>query len=156
MSATGLDVFDHSIQTTNIWLDEIIEQIGPDRKTAWKLLSAVLQTLRDRLSADLAAHLAAQLPLVIRGTYYDHYEPERQPSTLTAKEEFLSEVKARLIGARSLSAEIAVKAVFAMLNNHLSLGLVWKVREALPGSIRKLWQVDPQLEVEISLADPAR
>ncbi len=46
MSANGLEVFDKTIQTTNIWLNEIMEQIGPDRHVAWKVLSAVLQAAR--------------------------------------------------------------------------------------------------------------
>jgi hypothetical protein len=34
--ATGLEAFDKSIQTTNIWLNEIMEDIGPDRPgTCW-------------------------------------------------------------------------------------------------------------------------
>ena len=49
MSATGLEVFDKSIQTTNIWLDEIMEDMGPDRQLAWHLLGGVLRTMRDRL-----------------------------------------------------------------------------------------------------------
>ena len=32
MSTTGLDVFDHRLRTTNTWLDEISDRIGPDRK----------------------------------------------------------------------------------------------------------------------------
>ena len=51
MAATGLDVFDKTLQTTNIWLDEIMEVIGPDRQVAWHTLGAVLRPLRDRLSA---------------------------------------------------------------------------------------------------------
>src|SRR5690606_34415686 len=47
MSATGLEVFDKSIQTTNIWLDDIMEDIGPDRQLAWQILGAVLRTMRD-------------------------------------------------------------------------------------------------------------
>ena len=46
MSATGLDVFDKTVQTTNIWLDEIMARMGPDRHVAWHLLGAVLRSLR--------------------------------------------------------------------------------------------------------------
>jgi hypothetical protein len=49
MSATGLDVFDKTLQTTHVWLDEISEALGPDRKLAWKVLSVVLHKLRDRM-----------------------------------------------------------------------------------------------------------
>ena len=59
MSATGLEVFDKSIQTTNIWLDEIMEDMGPDRQLAWHLLGAVLRTMRDRLPSGSARAIAA-------------------------------------------------------------------------------------------------
>ena len=67
MSATGLDVFDKTLQTTNIWLDEIMADIGPDRHVAWHVLGTVLRALRDRVSVELGAHFAAQLPILIRG-----------------------------------------------------------------------------------------
>lgn len=47
MSATGLDVFDKTLQTTNIWLDEVTAEVGPDRKVAWHALGAVLRALAD-------------------------------------------------------------------------------------------------------------
>ena len=64
MSATGLKVFDKTLQTTNIWLEEITEVLGPDRQLAWKALSVVLHKLRDRMPLELSAHLAAALPLL--------------------------------------------------------------------------------------------
>lgn len=66
MSATGLDVFDKTLQTTHIWLDQITARIGPDRQLAWKVLSIVLRQLRDRLPVELAAHLSAELPILVR------------------------------------------------------------------------------------------
>src|SRR5947209_19606482 len=81
MSATGLEVLDKSLQTTNIWLKEImqIEAVGPDRQLAWRVLGAVLHTLRDRLAVDQVAHLGAELPIVIRGLYYDQWHPAGKP-----------------------------------------------------------------------------
>ena len=81
MSANGLDVFDKTLQTTNIWLNEIMERVGPDRQVAWKVLATVLHKLRDRLPVELAAHLGAQLPLLVRGVYYDRFEPRRRETT---------------------------------------------------------------------------
>jgi uncharacterized protein (DUF2267 family) len=54
MSATGLDVFDKTLQTTNAWLNEIMSDLGPDRHIAWHVLGAVLRTTRDRLPIGLA------------------------------------------------------------------------------------------------------
>jgi uncharacterized protein (DUF2267 family) len=59
MSATGLDAFDKTLQTTNIWLQEIMEELGPDGQRAYKVLRGVLHALRDRLTIDEAAHLGA-------------------------------------------------------------------------------------------------
>ena len=83
MSATGLDVFDKTLQTTNSWLDEISQTLGPDRKLAWKVLSIVLHKLRDRIPVDLSAHLGAELPLLVRGTYYD--QPDREGAARVAR-----------------------------------------------------------------------
>ncbi|HET6161687.1 MAG TPA: DUF2267 domain-containing protein, partial [Dongiaceae bacterium] len=87
MSTTGLDVFDKSLQTTNIWLKEICDELGPDRQVAWHVLGAGLRALRDRLEPDLAAHLAAELPLVVRGAYYDRYRPSEQPRLTRSRAE---------------------------------------------------------------------
>jgi hypothetical protein len=78
MTATGLEVFDKT-QTTNIWLDEIMAELGPDRQVAWKVLSVVLHKLRDRILTGLSTHLGAELPLLVRGVYYDQFEPSKQP-----------------------------------------------------------------------------
>jgi hypothetical protein len=53
MATTGLDVFDKSLQTTNIWLDEVMAEIGPDRQVAWHVLGTVLRALRDRVPKEL-------------------------------------------------------------------------------------------------------
>lgn len=142
MSATGLDIFDKTIQTTNIWLDEIVDQIGPDRQLAWKILSTVLHKLRDRLQPELAAHLGAQLPLIVRGAYYDLYEPARQPTDFKTREQFVEEVASWLSDVRPVDPAEAIGAVFAVLGRHISAGQVEKVRQALPHSIRLLWPVE--------------
>jgi len=139
MSATGLDVFDRTIQATNIWLDEITDVIGPDRHTAWKVLSTVLHKLRDRLQPDLAAHLAAQLPLLVRGAYYDRYEPAKQPTDLHTAQEFVDEVARWLADTRPIDPNLAITAVFDVLGRHVSSGEIDKVRHALPQGIRDLW-----------------
>ncbi|ODA67141.1 hypothetical protein A7A08_01887 [Methyloligella halotolerans] len=71
MSATGLEVFDKTLQTTNSWLNEIGETVGPDKQNSYHALRAVLFALRDRLPPEESAHLASQLPTLVRGIYYD-------------------------------------------------------------------------------------
>jgi uncharacterized protein (DUF2267 family) len=139
MSATGLAVFDKTLQTTNIWLDEIMERVGPDRQVAWKVLSTVLHKLRDLLTVESAAHLSAQLPLLVRGVYYDQYEPARQPVKCRTREEFVAEVAEWLADIRPVDPETAIVAVFDVLSRHLDRGQVQKIQGVLPEPIRAIW-----------------
>ena len=141
MSATGLEVFDRTLQTTHIWLDDIKEMLGPDRQVAWKVLSVVLRKLRDRLPIELAANLGAQLPLLVRGAYYDQFEPQRQPMKLD-RDRFVAEVGNGLSDSRPIDAEEAVRAVFVVLSSHLPQGQIAKVQHALPEPFWPLWQPD--------------
>jgi uncharacterized protein (DUF2267 family) len=143
MSATGLEVFDRTLQATNIWLDEIMAVIGPDRHAAWKVLSVVLHKLRDRLPVEVAAHLSAQLPLLVRGVFYDQYQPAKQPTRVRNFDEFVGEVQAWLRDARPIDAKEATRAVFAVLSRHLAEGEIDKVKDVLPESIRAAFDSAP-------------
>jgi len=145
MSATGLDVFDRTLQTTNIWLNEISDAIGPDKQVAWKVLSTVLHKLRDRLPIELAAHLGTQLPLLIRGVYYDQFEPGKQHKPCHTAEEFSAEVAKWLTDMRPVDPNAAVAVVFGVLSRHISEGQIAKVKHVLPKGIRAAWEnIDAQ------------
>ena len=138
MSATGLNVFDKTIQTTNIWLDEIMADIGPDRQVAWHTLGAVLRTLRDRLPPDLAAHLGAQLPLLVRGSFYDQYEPAATPEKLCDLDPFLEQIADELKFTRPVNVRDALQIVCNVLAKHVEKGQMDKVWQALPQDIRQV------------------
>ena len=116
-----------------------MDRLGPDRQLAWKALSVVLHKLRDRLPLELSAHLGAQLPLLVRGIYYDQFEPGRIPADCRSPEEFTEEVAEWLSDARPVDPADAIAAVFGVLERHLSEGQVAKIRGALPKGIRMLW-----------------
>lgn len=142
MAATGLDVFDKTLQTTNIWLNGISQDIGPDRQLAWHVLGVVLRALRDRLTVEDAAHLSAELPMLVRGAFYEQYPPARQPLTIRSRSEFVERVADRLHDVRPLNPEEAITAVFRQLSRHVPKGQIEKTREALPAEIRELWPTE--------------
>jgi uncharacterized protein (DUF2267 family) len=73
---TGLDIFDSTIQKTNLWLKDMLEELGwEDRHKAYQGLRFPLHALRDCLTVEEAVQLAAQLPLLIRGVYYEGWKP---------------------------------------------------------------------------------
>jgi uncharacterized protein (DUF2267 family) len=142
MSATGLDVFDKTLQTTNTWLDEITGELGPDRHLAWHALAAVLHALRDRLPLEVAVHLGAQLPLLVRGVYYDQWHLGGDVERYRSLEEFLERIGRGLQTTRPVSTLKAAQAVFAVLARHITDGQLDKVRGALPEDIRALSDLD--------------
>lgn len=145
MSTNGLEVFDKTLETTHIWLKEIIEDVGHERHVAWHVLSVVLQRVRDRLPLPLAAHLGAQLPTLIRGVYYDQFDPGRLPGHRMTRDEFIEDVADGLRDTRPIDPLVAIGAVFGVLSRHVSEGQIRKVCDALPRSIRSLWQEGERL-----------
>jgi uncharacterized protein (DUF2267 family) len=139
MSATGLEVFDRTLQITNTWLDEVMATLPRDRKLAWHILGSVLRTIRDRVPVNLAAHLGAQLPLLVRGTYYDQWRPSETPKAWRSADEFLSIISAELSSQKPVDAKDAAQAVFRVLNHHVDPNQVEKVRHALPEDVQALW-----------------
>jgi uncharacterized protein (DUF2267 family) len=139
MGATGLEVFDTTIQTTNRWLKEIMETTGPDRRRAYHVLTAVLHALRDRLTVDEVAHLGAQLPVLVRGLYYDQWHPAGKPERLRHKDEFLTAVAEELDDIGPINPERATRAVLAVLEHHIALGEIEDVRGIMPSRLRELW-----------------
>ncbi len=139
MPSTGLEVIDRTVQTTNIWLSEIQEEIGPDRKRAYHALRAVLHALRDRLSPEQAAHLAAQMPLLVRGVFFESWRPAGKPERVRSLDEFLARVDDELKGIRPTGADAAARAVLRTLSRHISPGEIDQIRATLPQEIQNFW-----------------
>jgi uncharacterized protein (DUF2267 family) len=143
MSATGLAVFDETIQKTNAWLKEIAQVLGSDRHRAYQALRAVLHCLRDRLTINEAAQLGDQLPMLVRGIYYEAWHPAGKPEKIRTREEFLARIATHLSHA-PIEPEDAAGAVFQVLENHVASCEVSDVIQVLPQEIRALW---PQAHV---------
>lgn len=139
MSAQGLDVFDKTLQTTHIWLNEIGDQLIPDRQLSWRVLGVVLRAVRDRLPTDLSAHLGAELPLLIRGAYYDQFRPSAQPADIRDLDAFIERIAAELSDARPVDSRDALRAVLATLSRHIPRGQIEKVMQSLPRDVRDFW-----------------
>ena len=140
MTTTGLDAFDRTVQTSNRWLKELGELLGwQDRHGAYLAFRATMHALRDRLPMEEMVHLGAQLPLLLRGTYYDGWDPEAQPLRLRRKDDFLALIVERFRSTDPVDAEHVARAVFAMLANRVSAGEIDDVTHMLPEEIRDLW-----------------
>jgi len=109
-----------------------------------------VRALRDRLPLEEASHLGAQLPLLIRGVYYDQWQPEVQPTRERHQEEFLARVADELTDVRPVNVKDAVQAVFKVLARHIAEGQARKVAGALPAEIRALWPSPDEAAASLS------
>jgi uncharacterized protein (DUF2267 family) len=140
MSLTGLAAFDSTIHTTNQWLHELNAELNwMDRHRTFHVLRAVLHALRDRLSVDAAAALGAQLPMLVRGFYYEGWHPHGKPLKERKKEEFLAHVAADFKEDLRLDPEAVTRAVFRLLAQHVSTGEIEAIKHTLPAELRELW-----------------
>lgn len=140
MGELGLDVIDRTVHDTNVWLKEIAEEMGhPDRQMAYHALRGVLFTLRDRLTVEEACQFASQLPLMIRGVFFEGYRPAGKPEKYRDRDEWLQRVSRELQQSGGENPEKATRAVFAVIDKHVTRGERDDVRQMLPESIRNLW-----------------
>lgn len=138
---TAFPVFDKTIQKTMIIIDDVsIEGKFHDREQAFKALRGTLHTLRDRLPVNLTAQIAAQLPILLSGFYYEGWKPAATPRKDRSQEEFLEHIQEYLSDkAPQMSAMHVAQTVFKVLSKHLSEGQVEDILKALPEELRELW-----------------
>jgi uncharacterized protein (DUF2267 family) len=112
-----------------------------DRKTAYVALRTVLHALRDRLPLAPAVGLGAQLPLLLRGVYYDGWQPgsNGKPEHVRNLDEFLRGIEGAASPA-DLDGEMASRAVFHVLEQHLDPNETEKIIHLLPRHIQQLWR----------------
>lgn len=137
---TNVPQLDRSVHKTNAWLADLDEAFGwDDRERTYKALRSVLQALRDRLEVDEATQLAAQLPLLVKGVFYDGWNPTDLPVTIRSRDEFLDRIL-ESYGDRDFSdPQHVTETVFRHLDSHVSEGEIADVKATLPEEIRTLW-----------------
>jgi uncharacterized protein (DUF2267 family) len=146
MSFTGVQSLDRSIDKTNVWLADIADGFGTtDRRLAYRVMRAWLHTLRDRLTVEVAAHFAAQLPELVRGVFYDGWSPSRVPVKYD-RGEYLARF-ARDARVHQNDVGKAAALVTAAARRHMSNGVVDEAIGLLPAHIREL--------LEPATAEPA-
>jgi len=140
MSDNSLAVVDHTVQQTNIWLKKLVEEHHlQSRHQAYSALRAVLHALRDRLTSEQAVHLGAQLPLLIRGIYYEGWRVNHKPLGIKRVDEFAEHVAKELPPNFPRDPVGVSEAVFDLLAQELDPGEIHKVIGELPVPLRSLW-----------------
>ncbi len=123
-----------TLHTTDLWLCDLMADLGwQDRTRAYRALQVVLHALRDRLPLEAVAALGSQLPLLVRGMYYEGWSPSGTPPRESEKQAFLSQIATAFRNNPEVDPERLAWAVFKVLK-----------RYAPSGEIRNEWLILPR------------
>ena len=141
MNGSILEVFDASLQKAQVWLNKLASELGWEERpqNACLALRAALHALRDRLTIEEAVHLGAQLPILIRGVYYEGWKLTGKPVKERHKSDFLDHIAHVFRDDETVDPEKVMRAVFKVLNRHVSAGEIDNVKHLLPKSLQELW-----------------
>jgi uncharacterized protein (DUF2267 family) len=134
-----MSTFDQAVQKADGWVHDMMRELGTtDPREAYHALAAALQTVRDRLSVDEAAQLAAQLPLLVRGLFYEGWHPASTPRHVRRPEEVIALFEQKSGDGQGVDPERALAATFEVLRQHVSPGELASLVHVLPRSLAGL------------------
>ena len=136
------NAIERTVQKTNIWLHEICDGLDvQDERVAYHALRGVLHAIRDRLTVESVAAFGAQLPLLVRGIYYEGWHVHGKPVHVRTADGFLDLVAGNLAHDSELRIDPrrALDEVFATLLAHADPGAVEKFYNGLPADIQTVF-----------------
>ncbi len=137
MSNVGVTSLDNSVDLTNVWFRDILSQLKwQSKESAYQALRGTLHAIRDRLPAEEAVELAAQLPLIVKGIYYDGWTLRDKPEKFK-KEEFARRVHAQFQYDANVNPAEVIRAVLRVMYRHMGEGELWDVRSNMPKEIQE-------------------
>lgn len=135
------DIFGDTIQKSNLLLKDIEKELGwtNSKNKTYSLFRAVIQTIRDRLTVEEAVHFAAQLPMLLKGLYYEGWKPSKNPVKFN-RAEFIGEIERKFPTDPEISTEKMIQAVIKALEKHIAWGEMEDIKNMLPKDFRDFFQ----------------
>jgi uncharacterized protein (DUF2267 family) len=140
MVETGYRSFDTTVDKTNQVLRDIEEAYGwpkERRNQSVAALRTVLHALRDRLTVEESAQLAAQLPMLIRGIYFEGWDPSRVPAK-AGREEFLRRIREEFRYDVRGGVESVVHTVIGALRRYVTDDEWDDIRASMPKDLAQM------------------
>ena len=140
MSARGLEVIDSTVQKTHEWINELRERLDwSNDRDVLRLLRVTLQQIRDRISVAETAQLSAQLPILIRGMFFEGWQPHLVPLVDRRAADMITAIEHHVGDVLDYRGPQDIATVFKLLNARISEGEVADIRANLRDDIRALW-----------------
>ncbi len=140
MSSQGLEVIDHTVQLTHEWINELCARLDwTSHRDALRLLRATLRQIRDHLGHEEVAQFSAQMPLLVRGMFFEGWTPAHTPIHDRKAEHFVAAISAQVSDAMEWRGAQDIVAVFKTLNARISEGEIADIKAGLPIPIRQMW-----------------
>lgn len=135
-----IHVFERTVHEAHDWINELAGRLGwSSERDALRLLRTVMCKIRDHLPVNEMAQFAAQLPLILRGMYYEGWQPKKTPVHERDAADFIKDIEAEVGDVLDYRGALDIKAVFDVINARISRGEVEDVRANLPQALRELW-----------------
>ena len=132
--------FEKHVEESYRWINEITLALDNENRPdlAYHALRGVLFALRDRMVPVEVFQLSAQLPLHIRGIFFEGYTLKNKPHKYH-KTEFLEFIENELGPNNPHTALEAFEAVLKTLYNHISLGELRDIYATMPKDLQAIW-----------------
>ncbi|MGC5020045.1 DUF2267 domain-containing protein [Micromonospora sp. DT47] len=132
--------FESSLERTNLILKDIEQAYGwpkEQRNQSYCALRTVLHLLRDRMPVQESVEFAAQLPVLVRGIYFDGWKPMDVPVKLN-RDDFLLEVRQHFPYDVEGGTERVVQVVLDALSRHVTQGQWDDVKDNMPRDMQRM------------------
>jgi uncharacterized protein (DUF2267 family) len=139
MTVASVHSVERTVHKTNEWLKDLAEELGSDEPDdAWRILHGFLPVLRDRLTLQEGAQLAAELTPLVRGVFYEGFDPGHQPAKIRDADTFIARIGERTGIADPEAAALAAAAVTNVMARHVAEGEIDDLLAQLPKPVRQV------------------
>lgn len=129
-----------SFQKFSNIINEMMEtDVFEDQNQAFLVLRASMLSIRDRIDPGESVHLGGQLTPVLRGFYYEAWDPTHEISKFKSEESFLEDVGSRLKGHKNIDLGSTVPVALKTILNNIDQGEADEVIHSLPKEIQELF-----------------
>ncbi|WP_408095806.1 DUF2267 domain-containing protein [Peredibacter sp. HCB2-198] len=110
-----------------------------NEQKAFAILKACLKALRERVGKQEAIHLGSQLSTILRGFYYEGWNPNTEMSRSRTTSDFLEDVRHFFHGHDEIDLSRAVPVTLGVILDMIDQGEAKQVLKNLPKNIQDLY-----------------